>query len=127
LPGDRPRPIEGRLNVPLEPATLRATATVSLSNEAANEGVSVEQRDADLREWVAKVVFPAFIKANALTLIALGLLALTDQGNIAVHLITPEERIIGGQVIMALLGATTVQVGAIAFIIARYLFPGRRT
>jgi hypothetical protein len=89
--------------------------------------VSVEQRDADLREWVAKVVFPAFIKANALTLIALGLLALTDQGNIAVHLITPEERIIGGQVIMALLGATTVQVGAIAFIIARYLFPGRRT
>jgi hypothetical protein len=28
-------------------------------------------------------------------------------------------------VIMALLGATTVQVGAIMVIIARYLFPGR--
>jgi hypothetical protein len=30
------------------------------------------------------------------------------------------------QVIMALLGATTVQVGAIAVLIARYLFPGRQ-
>jgi hypothetical protein len=42
-------------------------------------------------------------------------------------LITPADRIITSQVIMALLGATTVQAGAIAAIIARYLFPGRQT
>jgi hypothetical protein len=44
---------------------------------------------------------------------------------IAWHLIAPGDRIISAQVIMALLGATTVQVGAIAVLIARYLFPGR--
>jgi hypothetical protein len=36
-------------------------------------------------------------------------------------LITPADRIITSQVIMALLGATTVQAGANAAIIARYL------
>ena len=48
-----------------------------------------------------------------------------DQKNITAHLITPADRIITNQVIMTLLGATAVQVGAIAVIIARYLFPGR--
>jgi hypothetical protein len=47
-----------------------------------------------------------------------------DQSNIAAHLITPADRIITNQVVMTLLGATAVQVGAIAVIIARYLFPG---
>ncbi len=37
----------------------------------------------------------------------------------------PGDRIITPQVIMTLLGATTVQVGAIAIIITRYLVPGR--
>jgi hypothetical protein len=41
-------------------------------------------------------------------------------------LITPADRIITSQVVMALLGATAVQVGAIAVIIAQYLFPGRQ-
>jgi hypothetical protein len=49
-----------------------------------------------------------------------------DEINIATHLIAPGDRIITEKVIMALLGATTVQVGAIAAIIARYLFPGRQ-
>ena len=48
-----------------------------------------------------------------------------DQNNIASKLITPGDRIITSQVFMALLGATTVQVGAIMVIITRYLFPGR--
>jgi hypothetical protein len=50
-----------------------------------------------------------------------------DQNNIASKLITPGDRIITSQVFMALLGATTVQVGAIMVIIARYLFPGHQT
>jgi hypothetical protein len=36
------------------------------------------------------------------------------------------DRIIGSQVIMALLGATAVQVGTIAALIARYLFASRQ-
>jgi hypothetical protein len=77
---------------------------------------------ADLRDWMARFVIPAFLKATVATLIATAALAVLDQGNIALHLIAPGERIIGGQVIMALLGATTVQVGTIAVVIARYLF-----
>ena len=70
-------------------------------------------------------VVRAFIVANSVTLAALAVLVALDEFNIAWHLIGPGERIVGSQVIMALLGATTVQVGAIAVIIARYLFPVR--
>jgi hypothetical protein len=63
--------------------------------------------------------------AKGLTLAALAILVLLDEINIALHLIAPGDRIITEKVIMALLGAATVQVGAIAAIIARHLFPGR--
>ena len=50
---------------------------------------------------------------------------MVDQMNIERKLIVPSDWIINHQVIIALLGATTVQVGAVAAIIARYLFPSR--
>jgi hypothetical protein len=74
---------------------------------------------------MAKFVIPAFLKANGLTLIALALLVVLDEINLNLHLIAPGDRVITEKVIMALLGATTVQVGVIAALIARYLFPGR--
>lgn len=85
----------------------------------------VTLQDADLRKWMAESVVPAFLWANGLTLAAVAVLVLLDEVNVAAHLIAPGDRIISAQVIMALLGATTVQVGAIAALIARYLFPGR--
>jgi hypothetical protein len=66
-----------------------------------------------------------FIGGNLVTLAALGALAWLDQTNIERGLIMSGDRIVTPQVIMTLLGATTVQVGAIAINIARYLFPGR--
>jgi hypothetical protein len=69
-------------------------------------------------------IVPAFLWANGLTLGAIGVLWVVDQVYIAFRVIAPGDRIITAQVIMALLGATTVQVGAIAANIARYLFPG---
>jgi hypothetical protein len=127
LPGDRLPPIEGRLNVPLEPATLRATAVVSLNAASSDLSVTdqIALQDADLRKWMADLVVPAFLKANGLTLAAVAVLVVLDEINIASHLIAPGDRIITEKVIMALLGATTVQVGAIAALIARYLFPSR--
>jgi hypothetical protein len=62
---------------------------------------------------------PAFLKANGLTLAAVAVLVVLDEINIASHLIAPGDRIITEKAIMALLGATTVQVGAIAALIAR--------
>jgi hypothetical protein len=127
LPDDRLPPIEGRLNVPLEPATLRATAVVSLNAASSDLSVTdqIALQDADLRKWMADRVVPAFLKANGLTLAAVAVLVVLDEINIASHLIAPGDRIITEKVIMALLGATTVQVGAIAALIARYLFPSR--
>jgi hypothetical protein len=102
---------------------------LSLDSEVAREGLSVSDQvtlqDAALRDWMAKFVIPAFLMANVLTLVALAVLVVLDEANIAYHLIAPGDRIITDKVIMALLGATTVQVGAIAALIARYLFPGR--
>jgi hypothetical protein len=74
---------------------------------------------------MAESVVPAFLWANGLTLAALAVLVVLDEVNIAAHLIAPGDRIITAKVIMTLLGATTVQVGAVAALIARYLFPGR--
>jgi hypothetical protein len=91
--------------------------------------VSVKDRvtlqDANLRQRVAYWTIWTFSGADLATLLALGGLAGLDQSNIASKLIAPGDRIITSQVFMALLGATTVQVGAIMVIIARYLFPGR--
>jgi hypothetical protein len=59
------------------------------------------------------------------TLVATGEVVLLDEINILFRFVSPGDRIITPQVFMTLVGATTVQVGAIAAIIARYLFPGR--
>jgi hypothetical protein len=135
LPGDRLPPITGGLSVTEQSDAIDATGVVRVSlNQEVDRVVGpqtfddqLRKQDADLREWMARFVIPAFLKANVVALGAITVLAGLDQFNIAWHLITPGERIIGGQVIMALLGATTVQVGAIAALIARYLFPGRQT
>jgi hypothetical protein len=97
----------------------------SIDEQIALHHAGLRQQDADLRKWMADRVVPAFLKANGLTLAAIAVLAVLDEINLATHLIAPSDRIISHQVIMALLGATTIQVGAIAALIARYLFPGR--
>ena len=130
MPGERLPPVEGGLNAHGELGTLSATGVVlNLSQEADREGVSVADQialqDAGLRKSVAYWIIGVFIVANLVTLAVLSILAHLDQGNIESHLIEPGDRIITSQVFMTLLGATTVQVGAIMVIIARYLFPGR--
>ena len=127
MPGEHIPPNEGRVEAAFGAFAAEGTI-VSLDAEARLYSVheQIALQDAALRRWMARFVIPAFIKANAVTLIAIAALAGLDQFNIAWHLIAPGDRIIGGQVIMALLGATTVQVGTIAVVIARNLFPGRQ-
>ena len=105
MPGEHLPPNEGRGDATLGPVTAQATGTISLSEAADQAGVGFRERialqDAALRRWMARFVIPAFIKANILTLIALGVLVVVDEVNIVMHLIAPGDRIIGGQVIMA--------------------------
>jgi hypothetical protein len=129
LPTERPPTVTVGLEATEDADTFQAPRVVSLDGRAAQEGVSVADqvalRTQDLREWVADTIVPAFLWANGVVLAAVGVLAVVDEVNIAVNWIAPADRIISAQVIMVLLGATTVQIGAIAAIIARYLFPSR--
>jgi hypothetical protein len=130
LPSDRPPRIEGGLNVIGGAGTLVATGeVVRLDQVAARDGLTVADQialhDAQLRQSMAGRIVRAFVQANAVMLAALGALVLLDEINILLRLVSPGDRIITPQVFMTLVGATTVQVGAIAAIIARYLFPGR--
>jgi hypothetical protein len=130
LPGEHLATAAGGLNVTGEPGTIAAAGDVlSLDQVAERVGYSVADQIAldvqKMRRGVAERVVRAFIVANGVALAALGALAVLDEFNIMFQLVTPGERIITPQVFMALLGATTVQVGTIAAIIARYLFPGR--
>lgn len=127
--GRAPEPVIGTLTGTAA-ATATATAeltTVNLSEVVKQRGVTVDEHikleDAKLRREMAQHVMQTFVRANLATLGALGVLVFLDQINVSSHIIGPADRIITNQVIMALLGATTIQVGAIAVIIARYLFP----
>ena len=103
----------------MQPTTLQATGTVvSLDQEAERERLSVTDqialRDADLRKSMSDTMLRIFRRANFVTLLALGALVILDECNIRHDLIQPSDRIIDHQVFIALLGATTVQVGTIA-------------
>jgi hypothetical protein len=133
LPADSKPPID--IGLDPKPATIAITGypptiDLGLEKEAERVGLNVADtvalQDANLRKWMADQVVPAFVRAkNGLTLAALAVLVVLDEVNVAFHLIAPGDRIITEKVIMALLGATTVQVGVIAALIARYLFPSR--
>jgi hypothetical protein len=130
LSGEQPPTVTGGPDLTEDSDTLQAARVVSLDGRAEREGVSVADqvtlRTQDLREWVANNIVPALLWANGVVLGAVAVLAVVDEFNIALNWIGPDARIINAQVIMTLLGATTVQVGAITFAIARYLFPGRQ-
>jgi hypothetical protein len=85
----------------------------------------LRRHDALLRRWVAQRIMKVFVTANIVTLVAFVALVALDQGDIQTKVFAPADRLVSSQVFMALLGATTVQVGTIAVIMARYLFPSR--
>jgi hypothetical protein len=133
LPGEQRQPLEGKTHE--AKARLEGGSgfggnpkVLPLSSEV-DQVVGVvgwtERRTQYLREYVAGGIGMLFALANAVTLLIVIFLMAVDQRNIVTHLIAPADRVITSQVIMTLLGATAVQVGVIAVIIARYLFPGR--
>jgi hypothetical protein len=99
--------------------------SLGLDEVARQADIHVVMEDAATRKWMASRVVWTLIGADVVTLFCLGALVCLDQRNISYSVIAPADRVVSSQVIMTLLGATTVQVGVIAAIIARYLFPGR--
>jgi hypothetical protein len=82
--------------------------------------------DARVRARVSYVIIGAFLVVNLATLLGLYLIYLADAAELQAKLVAPNQRVIDSRVVMTLLGATTVQLGSMAVIMAKYLFPGAR-
>ena len=111
---------------PLRPADTSARAPVSLSKWEGSVSVAehIALTDAKVRQNVSYVVTCAFVIANVLTLAGVAYVFHEDNANIVARLIEPGDRVITPHVIMTIVGATTVQPGALALTMGRYLFPG---
>jgi hypothetical protein len=91
--------------------------------EAEAKRFEVEPAEFELRKQVVQLVMPYFIKANVfvwLFLVACLVIDVVMAWRGVAH--TP---LVTMQVLMALLGATTVQLGVLAVTIGNYLFPSR--
>ena len=90
-------------------------------------GLSVQDinrlRDASLRRAVTYAIVGAFLFVNVLTYFGIGWMYNNDQAELAKHLVTPADRIITTSIVVTAVGATTVQLGALALLIGRFLFP----
>ncbi len=81
-------------------------------------------RDASLRRAITYGIVGAFLFVNVLTTLGIGWIYSNDQAELAKHLVTPPDRIITTSIVVTAVGATTVQLGALALLIGRFLFPG---
>jgi hypothetical protein len=79
--------------------------------------------DQDIRRRFANRVMGLFVLANVFVMGGLGVAFWQDGVQLREHLITPAEKVVNSRVVMALLGATTVQLGTVILTITRALFP----
>ena len=82
----------------------------------------IARSDAEIRKYISSWIIRLFVVVNVVTLGLILGLTIVDQNLLRAGLIKPDERLVNSQVLMALLGATTVQLGIIAVIMARYVF-----
>ena len=79
--------------------------------------------DARVRARVSYAIITAFLVVNLATLLGLYIIYTADAADLRAKLVAPGQRVIDSRVVMTLLGATTVQLGSMAVIMAKYLFP----
>jgi hypothetical protein len=122
---------------PAPPATADTAQPVTQETAApAAERVSLDQEveafsppdpialgDLEIRKNFANRVMVLFAIANVGALIGLAIVFWQDCVQLAAGLTKPADRIIDGKVIMALLGASTVQLGTVIYTITRAIFP----
>jgi hypothetical protein len=82
----------------------------------------------DLEEWklrkeTAKTIIRAFVVVNFSVLVLVLILYITDVFFIYTSKIDPSGRLINSNVIISIVGATTVQFGAVAIAVSNWLFP----
>ena len=105
------------------PGEARAVALGSEIRAFESVADKVALGDLDIRKRFARDIIALFIATNIFVMIGLGFAFWQDCAQLAAHRISPADRIIDGKVVMALLGATTVQLGAVIYTITRAVFP----
>jgi hypothetical protein len=80
--------------------------------------------DATVRAHVSYAVAGAFVATNLLTAIGVAYIFIQDNANLVASLITTSDRVITPNVVMTIIGATTIQLGALALTMGKYLYPG---
>ena len=77
----------------------------------------------DLRKRLANSIMTTFLWINGVVLALIIGIYITDCIFLSRGTITSGERVIETKVIMSVIGATTIQLGAIAISLSRWLFP----
>lgn len=108
---------------------MQAVAAVALGLEEQKftVGEQIALRDLGIRERFAATMLRLFAVTNIFVSIALGLVFWMDHAQLAAGLIEPADRIIDTRVVITLLGATTVQLGAVIYTMAHAIFPTTTT
>lgn len=83
----------------------------------------LDWKEGQLRDDIAKKITKAFIIVNLGVLILVLLGAILDHWFIANQLIKGTERLVTTPLLMSVVGATTVQLGAVALAMSNWLFP----
>ena len=103
-----------------------------LSALAGFSPVSVADRialaDAGLRKFVVTVVVVAFLAVNGIVLLGIWLAYLKDVDLLAAagSNFKPSDRLVTTNLVMTIVGATTVQLGGLIVLIGKYLFPASK-
>jgi hypothetical protein len=115
-------PLEAQLRTQKESESFAALEK-SLEHKAR---VRREDEEWELRKKAAERLLLVFLIANGISLAALVAAWWTDNANMGADKTYVDHRIFDKDVMMALLAATTVQLGTVAVIISNWLFPKNR-
>jgi len=94
-----------------EITALTVAQRIALDQQDLNRSIALG--DQDIRRQFAFYVILLFVGANIFVLIGVGIAYWQDGAQLTANLIKPDQRIIDSKVVMALLGATTVQLGTV--------------
>ena len=104
------------------------TTPVSVAEEIALSDAGSRRSDAGLRRLVAGSIVVAFLVVNGAVLLGIWMLFKQDNEHLlrAGSNFLPADRLVTTNLLMTLVTATTVQLGALIVLIGKYLFPAPR-
>jgi hypothetical protein len=99
--------------------------TVGLNKEIAKFSTTeqIALGDLEIRKQFASKIVWLFVGSNIFVMLALGVGFWSDYSQLASKTIMQDHRIIDTKVIMTLIGATTVQLGAVIYTMTQAIFP----